>query len=471
MVYVGIDIGTTCLKAVAICGSGETVCTLESDTPHKKCDNIEYFDLSKIHQITDDFITQIQHKYKIDALSFTSVGESVVPIKNGMALSDPIIWFDPCTSRLYHNIKHDVERLLPPKQYGNVSSYSLSLFKILWMQENLNIIPDLWLPISSWLCYRLGGKAAWAESQACRSFMVDVYQQTWSKALLDHYGLSGKLPPILHTGHNLGVSKQGFHLALSGHDHPTSLFGLSYLFSEHQNIVCDSMGTSARISALIEPSGDCQQIFAPSENISIAMGFNHNQYCFNKGIRYFGKIFEQLMIVAQQPDIEKLHRQMGISETPPLIPLLAVGGDDLLGKNTQGIMIWSDKLSFNETSILQAIYGYYAYIAALSKESLLKLTSKPFIWIAAGGPTKNKEMLRWKASAINQEIYVIDHKQVAALGAACAAMVGMGDHQALDKLKDAVCWETALPDPYIQGQLKPLFKQYNHFKQTLKGDQ
>ncbi|WP_448535387.1 FGGY family carbohydrate kinase, partial [Pseudothermotoga sp.] len=243
--YVGIDVGTTNTKILVVTKKGiDKIYKLQ--TVKKKIDDVEFFDVDSIEKAVRKTIKAIRKSYRIVGIACTSVGESVVPVASGKKLHDPIVWYDTCTKSLYEEYHDLVNRLAPYRVSGSRDIYYYSLYKILYMQRkglvDLHEV-ECWLPVSSYIAYRLTGNAVWDMTQAYRSHMVDIHRRCWNEELLKDFNI-----PIQQLGRlDYTSSFVGYHddipVFLAGHDHLTGTFGLISLFGSE--LIYDSMGTAS----------------------------------------------------------------------------------------------------------------------------------------------------------------------------------------------------------------------------------
>ncbi|MBC7123008.1 MAG: sugar kinase, partial [Pseudothermotoga sp.] len=245
--YIGIDVGTTNTKVIAVTRNGiERIHKLQ--TTKKLIDGVEFFDLDKIERNLRNTINAIRESYQIAGIACTSVGESVVPVASGRKLHDPIVWYDTCTKALQEENENLVNQLAPYIISGSRDIYYYSLYKILYMQRKgmvkLNDV-EHWLPVSSYIAYRLTGTAVWDMTQAYRSHMVDIHRRCWNEQLLNAFDIPvQQLGKLDYTSSFVGYY-DNIPVFLAGHDHLTGTYGLISLFGSE--LIFDSMGTASYI--------------------------------------------------------------------------------------------------------------------------------------------------------------------------------------------------------------------------------
>ena len=99
--YLGIDIGTTNMKCLVLGSNGKILEVMHEETPKKRIAGADYLDLEATHSFVDKFISGASGKYSLGGIAFSSIGETVVPVYKGKALSDPLMWYDSATRSIW----------------------------------------------------------------------------------------------------------------------------------------------------------------------------------------------------------------------------------------------------------------------------------------------------------------------------------------------------------------------------------
>ena len=158
--YLGIDIGTTNTKALCITEDGVVGEILKRKTPVRTEQGRRFIDLKKLEAIVALFLGKVRLRYRLQGVCFTSIGESIIPVRNGRPLADPLLWYEQITAEMACRIYPHIEALVGYRTTGVGNDCTLGLYKLLWMKEHRNWeAVDFWLPISSYFLYRYTGKA------------------------------------------------------------------------------------------------------------------------------------------------------------------------------------------------------------------------------------------------------------------------------------------------------------------------
>jgi len=470
-IYIGIDIGTTNTKAVAVSQSGRVEKVIKAETPKKTAGSVQYFDIARIESIVDAFTESLSAEYTVLGIGFSSVGESVVPVAKGRALHDPLVWHESCTSET-EDERRIIEKYTSYRITGIAPYIRLSLYKMLWMMRNLDLAGvEYWLPISSYLIYRKTGAAVWDTSQACRSFLIDVHERRWNTELFAALALPGSLGELSYMGARIGT-ESGITYGLAGHDHVTGLFAV-YNFFDRGNVIYDSMGTAAVITAIADEREGELHLDAPDGAAGGAIGaaFRDRQYYLLKPFRYFGLFISRLMELTGRGTSSEAFREVNdsIAKLSSVRPkaYFAVGGDVFLGNARERLNILNMSLDVKDYELVQSGYVYLGVISRLMLSDLMKYCGGSTPYLAGGAVTKDEVFLRYKASILGREILVLDTDEISALGAAVAAAVASGDEDMLASFRaNPLVRKRIYPDERIARELEGVYEEYGEIMKS-----
>ncbi|WP_041083883.1 FGGY-family carbohydrate kinase [Thermotoga profunda] len=459
--YVGIDLGTTNTKIIVVDENGiEKIIKIK--TPKRVANAVEYFDLDKLDHSIEKIISQLNEEYDIAGLSCTSFGESVVPVANGRKLHDPIVWYDTCTKTTQQKYEKIVDKLAPYEISGSRDIYYFSLYKILYMYENSIVRPnevEHWLPVCSYVLYRLTKNAVWDMTQACRSHMVDVHNRRWNKNLIDHFEISqDQLGKLDYTGSFVGYYGK-IPVFLAGHDHLTGTFGLVSLYGS--DLIYDSMGTASLITAIShEKDGNLhmKEPFMKNGGL-VGIGFKDGQYYLASGVRYHGKLIELVLRTFGMTVSSKRFRLINekIKSMPQRVNFyIYSNGDNVVGENCQGINFLEIPADCTPEEILQTVYQYLSYTSRVTIENLNRYVGDLPI-IVGGALINNDVFMKYKASMLCKDLYYLNTTELTALGAAVSAIKGSHNEQAFEALKAKTAFQKIVPDYELCKQMNELY--------------
>ncbi|HPA94134.1 MAG TPA: FGGY family carbohydrate kinase [Petrotogaceae bacterium] len=458
--FLGVDIGTTAMKILVVGQDGNTIGLYREDTPKKIIEGITFLDLRRIYEYFLQIYSKIKNGYKILGVSCASISESVIPIRNAKALTDPLIWYEECTLSYKASFGEKAEALSGYNVSGFENEHIFSLYKILWTRDRIKPqTVDFWIPLSSYIPFMMTGKAVWDITQGCRSYMMNVHKRAWNKELADFFGLYGNLGVLKYTSSFIGYAEDGVPFFSSGHDHMTGLFGICRIIGTDR-IIYDSMGTASSIAGLFKKNETDQDLEHPfmGKSGNIGAAFEDNQYYAENSIRFYGKFLEYLMKLVcmdiKPEDFKKINKEIeSLSEVRESCIFLT-GGDPVVGKKNNFFNIMDACDNLTAPLLIQSGYIYLSLISKKIAEAVNSFLPRDSYYYASGGNTDNKVLMQYKASLLNKDIITTDIREGTALGAVVSAITGSGCEKTLRCISDKVKKEVIKPDPKVAVQIK-----------------
>lgn len=464
---VGIDVGTTTIKAVIYQPDGRAVARASAPTPtHFPRPGWAYHEPDELWNTVVAVLRQarsaLNEPRRIEAVAVTGVGEAGVPLDaHGEPTDHAIAWFDRRTQ-----VQADwLARHIGKDRLFASSGLSLQpifgLCKLLWFKEHR---PDAftrtvrWLHISDYIAFRLGGGQATDYSLASRTLALDLRRRAWNTDLVQAAGLPPEiLPPLVESGTAIGqitraVAQEtglpaGATVAAGGHDHVCGAFA----------------GGSVDPGTLLNSVGTAEAMFLPLTSPIMnpqlgAQGYSQGAHVIPH--RYY--------VIAGQytsgASIEWLRAILGESyaslvadaaATPPgsfgvvFLPHLRLANPPHDDPQSRGAFIG---LTTDATrgAMVRAVFEGLAYESRLSLEPLLEYAGvSPETISVIGGGTRNPLLLGIKAAVLNRRLTVAAIEEATTLGAALLGGIGAGVYaDAADALRTRECTQTPVsPNP------------------------
>ncbi len=211
--YLGIDIGTTSLKAAVFNASGERLglysadYTLDTDP---KSGYIE-FEATKYADMCKEAIKKLTEECgKIDALSIDTQGETIILTdKDGNPLCNAVVWLDNRAEKEADSIK---------EHFGNERVYNVTgqpeitagwpASKLLWFKNNR---PEIFAKtkrifmLEDWILYSLTGNFVTEPTIQSSTIYYDIVNKVWWDEMLDFIGVEKEqLPQLKNSGEVVG---------------------------------------------------------------------------------------------------------------------------------------------------------------------------------------------------------------------------------------------------------------------------
>ena len=250
---VGIDAGTTRVKALAVDLSGVVLAEAAVPTPWIRSGAEAQMDPDQLIASVQEVLNGLlkapawPSDGRVIGIGVTSMAEAGVLVgPSGDAVAPAIAFHDPRgRSDL---IKQAIERETFHGHVGMRLNNKPSVAKILWLQENVATAKSAttYLSIAEWIVYRLGGEQVSEISLVSRTGLFDVVERVPWQATLDLVG--NLLPgPVTIAGESCGnatnvpESMRGAALTATGMDHQSAAFACG---AATTGALFDSMGTA-----------------------------------------------------------------------------------------------------------------------------------------------------------------------------------------------------------------------------------
>ncbi len=250
---VGIDAGTTRIKALAVDLAGRVLAQAALPTPWVRSGAEAQMDPDELIQIVQSVLAQLVQQDgwpdggQAVGIGVTSMAEAGVLIgPTGEAVAPAIAFHDPRGKS--DVIKAAIDRETFHGHVGMRLNNKPSVAKILWLLENVESAASAttYLNIAEWIVHRLGGEPVSEISLLSRTGLFDVVERVPWQATLDLVGnlLPGRITvagDACGTASNVPQPMQGATLTATGMDHQSAAFACG---AATTGSLFDSMGTA-----------------------------------------------------------------------------------------------------------------------------------------------------------------------------------------------------------------------------------
>ncbi|MFM8593517.1 MAG: L-fuculokinase, partial [Chloroflexota bacterium] len=193
ILLVGLDVGTTSIKAVVYRPDGTPVARGSVPTPtHYPQPGWAYFLADELWDccvaVLREALANVPDPKAIAGIAVASVGESVVPIAaDGTASGEVVSWFDTRTRPQAEWLDTVIGKDEIFRRTGLSLQPIFSLCKLLWFKEER---PEAfartvkWMMVADYIAWRLSGEAVTDLSLASRSLMMNLQSFEWDQDVL-----------------------------------------------------------------------------------------------------------------------------------------------------------------------------------------------------------------------------------------------------------------------------------------------
>ena len=278
--FLGIDIGTTSLKAAVFDENGKRLgfrvedYTLSTDP---KTGTIE-FDAQTYIKLCEKVIAELSAEHgRPDALSVDTQGETLILTDGaGNPLCPAVVWLD-------NRATEEADEL--QKQFGNKRVYEVTgqpeipagfpASKLLWFKRHR---PEIWertekiFLLEDWILYRLTGAFVTEPTIQSSTLYYDIVNRTWWQEMLDYIGMrEDQLPRLCRSMERVG-SYQGIPVVTGGLDQIAGTLGCGVT---DETKVSEMTGTIMAICAMT----DSVPPFDPNSIIPCHIHAVEGKYC------------------------------------------------------------------------------------------------------------------------------------------------------------------------------------------------
>jgi xylulokinase len=491
---VGVDVGTTSIKAVAAELDGRAVVVAARPTPiHYPRPGWAHFLVSELWgqfaAVLREVTGRLDDPRRIISVAVTSFAETGMPIDAGgqAATDESIAWFDQRTMPQVAWLDRTIGRDLLFARSGLSLQPIFSLNKLLWIKENQ---PEVWRRTVRWLnaadyfAFRLCGVQATDYSLASRTLALDLHWLRWDEVIIREAGLDPELfAPLISGGVRLGSMRpevaretglpESAVVASGGHDH-----------------VCGAVAAGVIApGSLLNSLGTAEALFLPVERpltdpLAGRQGYTQGAHVVG-GHRYIfagqytsGASVDWLRTVLGHDGEPLPHRELiAAAAAAPVgslgvtfLPHLRMANPPYDDPRSRGAFVG---LSTDVTrgTLARAVLEGLAFETRGSYEPLLSDHGIAPVSrvIAIGGGTGNELLMQIKASVMRRPYTVIDVHEATALGAAMLGGLGAGAYTDVDAAIAALRYDRreVAPDPEDADRYDTLYREV--FQQLYPG--
>lgn len=436
--YIGLDIGSTHIKAAAYNRLGELKAIARTSTPaHVTKDGGIYHLAGELWENTVNALQSCMEQVhalgdKIKAIGVASVAEAGVLLdENGESVGPVLAWYDQRPNQYLNVVKTKVSSLELFRKTGLYPQAKYSLMKFIWMKEHMCEQwkkGRAWLHIAEFIAYCLTGAMKTEISLASRTMLFNIKDREWDDELIREFGIEKDLlQEVVHAGKIIGsvqktVSQytkipEGIPVAIAGHDHIVGAFGIG---STLDGDVTNSCGTAETL-VITMPKLDMEQ-FAEIPNFTIGCHVIPNRYYALLPVGTTGGIVEWFLSItgwSYEQFLNVLSQETGSSINLGFYP--APLGDSESEKHVQ--MAWFGGALTNSYSAQMAssIIQGLSCLFRNRIDVLQNLDINIERLMVTGGSTKNPYWMQAKANILNRPMHIVRDPEGVARGAAILA--------------------------------------------------
>ena len=473
--YIGVDLGTSAVKLLAMSSAGEILKTVSVEYP------ISFPKSGWSEQKPEDWYdgTIKGIKLLLEGLDDTNVeGIGIGGQMHGLVILDEnddvirpaILWNDGRTTAETDYLNNVIGKDKLSEYTGNIAFAGFTAPKVLWVKnnepDNFAKIKKLMLP-KDYIVYKFTGSYVSDYSDASGMLLMDVKNKCWSKEMLDICGISDIEMPTLHESFDvvgevksevlseIGISGNVKVVAGAG-DNAAAAIGTGTVGEGGCNL---SLGTSGTLFISSErfsvDDKNSLHSFAHADGGFHLMGCMLSAASCNKW--WMDEILRDKDYAASQKGIEKLGEN-NVFFMPYLMGERSPHNNPLVRAGFLGM-----SMDTTREDMIQAVLEGVAFGLRDSLEVARSLGIKVDVSNICGGGAKSPLWRKIVANIMNIKREIQANDEGPALGGAILAAVGCGTFkdvkEAADKIVKVV--ETVEPEQELVAKYE---EKYAHFK-------
>ena len=450
MSLLGLDIGTTnCKGAVyAVDGRCHARAAGEYATIRQQPGGAE-LDSRAVIQIARDIIRQLASAAgaandPVRAISVSALGEAMTPVgRDRQILGNAILNFDTRGRAEIETFLNGISRAELYAINPNVASAAFSLPKLLWLRKHQPEIyrqTDKFLLFGELLFYLLGCEAVTSFSQANRTLLFDLRQETWSPKVLALADIDpARLARPVPTGHLAGTIPPAAAAELGlppdvkcvvgAHDQCSNALGVGI---HTAGKAVDGIGTVECITPVYSQLPVLEAWRAAGLNIEhhavpgLYVSFIYNQA--GSLVKWFRNTFAQHEATAYGDEIfDRLAAELPAAPTRLLVlPHFEPTGAPGYIEDSAGVILGL-RTATTRGEILKAIMECTTFYFLECFDTLAQLGVDTSCFIASGGGAKSAAWLQIKADIMGVPYERAADPEAGVLGVALIAGVALGE--------------------------------------------
>jgi xylulokinase len=269
----GIDVGTTNIKALVFDLHGACVSAASAATPVERphpgwAEHDSHLLWQAVVDVIRHALAPLDDPQRVRGLAVASVGEAGVLVDaRGEPVAPVIAWYDRRTASYVQRWNAQDDPLETFRLTGMLPVPIYGVFKLQWLRDHAGegyAAATTWLHVADYIAFRLCGARATDYSLASRSMLFDLRARRWSSALIDRAGLRGDLlPELVAAGTPIGEVTPaaaaatglmpGTIVGAGGHDH-----------------VCGALAANVRrVGDCLDSMGTAEAAFLPLDDIPL----------------------------------------------------------------------------------------------------------------------------------------------------------------------------------------------------------
>lgn len=445
MYFIGIDIGTSSVKLIAIDEKGNVIKSTSKEYPiyfpkplwsEQNPEDWWRETLAGLKEILEGL-----DKTEVQAISFSGQMHGMVILdEDDNVIRPAILWNDQRTEQECRYLNEEIGRKTISEWTGNIALTGFTAPKILWLRENeyesFIKIKKIMLP-KDYISYKLSGVFATDMSDASGTLYLDVKNRKWSKPMLDLLGIKVEQLPKLQESYNvvgfireeiaekLGLNKS-VKIVIGGGDQAVAAIGGGVVGPERCSL---SLGTSG-------------VVFASTDNFFVDDKNNLHSFCHANGKYHLMGVtlaaaaslkwwVEEINKSEDFDGLLKEAEEAPIDDNVFYLPYLMGERTPINDPHSRGTFIGMN-MTHERKHMTRAVLEGVAFSLRDTFEIMKAMGIMIPVISINGGGAKSRLWCQIIADALNVQVIKINADEGPSYGAAILAAVGYGAYETVE---------------------------------------
>ncbi|MBO4853730.1 MAG: hypothetical protein J5482_01100 [Oscillospiraceae bacterium] len=430
----GVDVGTSALKAVLFDENGATVCSVTKEyTLHVSGDVVEY-PAEGYWRLFKEALDEIRADYPVYALSIDTQCETmIVTDASGKPLCNAIVWLDNRAAAQAEELRARFGEKAVYEHTGQPEiTATWPASKLLWLRQNRGEVwqkLDKVFLLEDYLLYRLTGRFVTERTLQSSSLYYDIRTGQWWDEMLDYLQLSpDHLPELLDSGVAVGTY-EGITVVTGAMDQVAGAIGSGIV----------------RQGGISEMTGTTMTVFVPVPEIPPYRAESKIPCHVNYDGRYCLPMWSPTAGIALKWFKAQLCEGLDYDALNKLAAAVPPGCDDLtflpyLSGSVMPRYNPAARGAFLGLTMAHTrghmVRGIFESVAFMLREHLEYLGAEITEIRSTGGGANSPLWCQIKADVCGKTIVTLKNKETACLGSAILAGVGTGIFSSIEAASD-----------------------------------
>lgn len=433
---IGLDLGTTGIKAAAFDTSGEEVVALSAPNPVTTgADGSHFVEADELVDAVRKLLTEMEDhlgRRFVSAIGMSSAMFTVLPVDgHGSPLGPSRTWADTTIDSTV-DVAADVDFYFATGCRTHPIYPRVKIRKTLEERPDLTQSAAMWVSLPEFVFYKLTGTWAVSKSIASSSGLLDIHSLYWRREALEWAGIAlDRLSPIVEESFCAVIEDgpfAGVPLAIGATDGPLCHYGTG---SVGVGEMTSTIGTSGALRLLspaprLDPLQRTWCYYLTGENWVVGGATNCGAVALDWLVREIIGKQDETASVVRRAMTEVPAGSQGLTFLPEIIGERSPGWDPALRGAIYGL-----SLSHNRLHLVRSVLEGITFRMRAVFDATCAVASSGDLWPvsrirATGGYTRSRQWLQMQADVFGTPIETVSVSEAAAFGAACLAAEGSG---------------------------------------------